>query len=272
MSRTCVALGLAALLEAAAVAQGDSFQTFAGSTVGQPTFNRPHEDLSGPSGFMTRFQAQGFFLPAATTCYIYGAQDFDGFLHLYQGSFNRNAPLTNVIAGNDDADLGIGTSQLENLVLSSGFYVLVTSGYLFGSAGGFQNSVHCNGTVQPIHGGCFFANYPREKQTCQHERFAVRIRNVTNHASDGQAVPVRFGSVDSSFFWFFNQTNFEVMVKVLNGCGVNGHWWVFFAATTNQGFQVQVGDGISQLVRTYNRSLGPPSAATTDTQAFPCPR
>lgn len=251
------------------VAQADFSQVFTGNTRGGPTWNRPNSVGTVVTGTSVAYRVDTFTLLDDARCIIYGAQDYDGYLHLYMSSFDPLDQLTNFVAGDDDGDLGIGTSKLEDLDLMAGFYVLVSSGFSNTSAGRYQNTIHCN-LAQPLHGGCSFSAYPRDQQTCHHDRFAVRILNVTNHPSDGRATPVRFGSRDSAFYWFFNDTNFEVQIKVLNGCAINGFWWVFFAGTTNQGHRIQVGDAITQLVRTYDLALGPPSPARTDTQAFPC--
>ena len=37
----------------------------------------------------------------------------------------------------------------------------------------------------------------------------------------------------TGYFYFFNQTNVEMVLKVLNACGVNQHYWVFSAGLTN---------------------------------------
>lgn len=45
---------------------------------------------------------------------------------------------------------------------------------------------------------------------------------------------------DSAVFYFFNPDNAEVLVKVLNGCGVNQHWWVYSAPATDLLYRVTV--------------------------------
>ena len=86
----------------------------------------------------------------------------------------------------------------------------------------------------------------------------------------GRVVP--FGSDDSGLFYFFNPDNWELLVKVLDGCGVNGHWWVFFAATTNVEFELRVTDTSTGEVVPYANPLGHRADAVTDTAAFAtCP-
>ncbi|MEM1205516.1 MAG: esterase-like activity of phytase family protein [Acidobacteriota bacterium] len=80
------------------------------------------------------------------------------------------------------------------------------------------------------------------------------------------------GTGDSALLWFFDAENWEVLLKVLDGCASNGHYWVFSAATTDVGYTLQVVDSHTGVVRTYENSVGNAAAAVTDTGAFPtCP-
>lgn len=271
-------VALVLLWPAAALGAGDFFQTFSGANIGAPTFNRPNSACSATSTAV-RYQAQSFSLPSAARCYIYSAQSYDGYLHLYHGGFNPANPTANCVVGDDDGDLGIGTSSLENVALAAGTYFLVTSAFSpsssSGATGSFETTIHCDAdnptlSAQPIQGSCYFVSTPREKQTCHFDRFAVRITGITNHPTDGLGTPVRFGSSDSAIFWFYNDRNFEVMLKVLNGCAINGYYWVFIGALTNQGYTVQVGDSLTQQVNNYPNTLGTRAAAVADTHAFAC--
>lgn len=272
MSRLSI-FALALLLLAPAAAQADFYQTFGGANIAQPMFNRPSASCTATMTSV-RYQAQTFFLPSAANCYIVSSQDYDGYIHLYQGGFNPGSPTTNCITGDDDGELGIGTSRIpadlntNSIALTAGLYTLVSSAFSSGT-GSFQNTIHCN-TAQPVHGSCFFTATPREQQTCHFDRFAVRILNISNHPGNGVGTPVRFGSSDSAIFWFYNDRNFEVMLKVLNGCNINGFYWVFIGALTNQAYTVQVGDAQSQQVNSYSNPLGNRAAAVADTRAFPC--
>ena len=60
------------------------------------------------------------------------------------------------------------------------------------------------------------------------------------------------------------------MVKILDGCALNQHRWVFFAATTNVGYTLEVTDQATGAVKTYTNALGAQSPATTDVNAFAC--
>ena len=268
-----------AFVAAAGSARADRFQSFTGNTTNGPTFNRPTE-AGVLSAHNPRHRAQRFRLLSNAECTLYSAQQYDGFLHLYRSPFNPASPLTNLIESDDDAELIVGTSRIprdldqDAISLTAGVYVLVNSGFGSDSQGSFQNFIQCDVDVQPFHGACgaSFVGILQEQQVCLQDRFVVAIDQITNHATDGIGTPVRFGSTDSSFFWFYNDRNFEVLLKVLNGCLINNRWWVFFAGTTNQGFRVRVADSNTLQVKTYFRPLGPTSLTETDTSAFAtCP-
>ena len=86
----------------------------------------------------------------------------------------------------------------------------------------------------------------------------------------GQVVP--FSSDDSGLLFFFNEDNWEMLIKVLNGCGINDRYWVFAAATTDVGYTLTVTDTERDQVQTYVNPLGVAADAITDTNAFAtCP-
>jgi acetyl esterase/lipase len=90
--------------------------------------------------------------------------------------------------------------------------------------------------------------------------------------ANGAGMVVPGASADSGLFWFFNADNWELMVKVLDGCARNGHYWVFSAATTDVHYVLTVTDTATGQVARYENPAGRPAPATTDTKAFPtCP-
>jgi plastocyanin len=104
-------------------------------------------------------------------------------------------------------------------------------------------------------------------------RFQVRAQwtDFQGHTGLGNVVP-GVSSDSSGLFWFFNSNNWEMLVKTLNGCGVNAHYWVFGAATTNVQYTLTVTDTQSGQVKTYSNPLGTSSPAITDSGAFStCP-
>ena len=81
-----------------------------------------------------------------------------------------------------------------------------------------------------------------------------------------------FCSDDSGLFFFFNEDNVEMLVKVLDGCGITGRFWVFAAATTNVEYTLRVTDTDTGTTKSYFNRLGTASPAITDTAALDvCP-
>lgn len=131
-------------------------------------------------------------------------------------------------------------------------------------------------------GGVLFRFTPSQLATCVTDpntlclnggRFMVQVTwtDFQGHTGLGNVVPGA-SSNDSGLFWFFGPDNWELLVKVLGGCGVNGHYWVFGAAATDVGYTIQVTDTVTGAVRTYTNPLGTTSPAFTDTTAFgSCP-
>ena len=98
-------------------------------------------------------------------------------------------------------------------------------------------------------------------------RFKVEIawRDFTGLEGKGQAVPL---TSDSGYFWFFNEANVEVILKVLDGRGVNGHHWVFYGALSSVEYTIIVTDSQTGEIRRYFNPSGQ-LASVADTKAFP---
>ena len=97
----------------------------------------------------------------------------------------------------------------------------------------------------------------------------VSWRDFDGNQGTGRVV---LASEDSGLFWFFGANNWEMLVKVIDGCSLNQHFWVFAAATTNVEYTLTVTDSETGEVAQYQNSLGTSSAAITDNQALAvCP-
>lgn len=103
-------------------------------------------------------------------------------------------------------------------------------------------------------------------------RFEVDVDWRDFNDNDGPGRVVEFCSEDSGLFWFFGLDNWELLVKVLDACTFNDHYWVFSAATTNVEYTLTVTDTQTGVSKTYFNPLGQASEAVTDTSAFAtCP-
>ena len=100
-------------------------------------------------------------------------------------------------------------------------------------------------------------------------RYSVSVEWWTSGGESGPGRVVRAGTNESGLFWFFNPDNWEALVKVLDGCALNGQVWVFAASTTDLGYSIEVTDTVTGVVRQYVNEPGEPAAAITDGVAFP---
>ena len=107
-----------------------------------------------------------------------------------------------------------------------------------------------------------------ETACLQDSRFEVRAMWWQRDGPSGPARVAAAGTDDSGLFWFFDRDNWEILVKVLDGCSTNGHFWVFGAATTDLGFRLTVTDTVTGRARVYRQEPGEPASAITDSTAF----
>lgn len=109
--------------------------------------------------------------------------------------------------------------------------------------------------------------------TANDRRFAIEVsfRPPGESPRDGDAIPLSsLGVGRGGLFTFFNPSNPEMLVKVLNGCPVNQRFWTFYAATTNVEFTITVTDTETGRVWTRTNAQGNAAVPVQDTQAFPC--
>jgi CSLREA domain-containing protein len=102
------------------------------------------------------------------------------------------------------------------------------------------------------------------------DRFRVTARwAVRGESGDGRSLPL---ARDTGAFWFFNPSNLELTLKVLDGCGVNDRYWVFLSGLTDVGVEVTVEDTLTGKTWTHTHPAGAPLPPRLDTNAFDvCP-
>jgi CSLREA domain-containing protein len=103
------------------------------------------------------------------------------------------------------------------------------------------------------------------------DRFRVTTQWRTQQGTTGSGQGVSLTG-DSGYFWFFNPSNVELTVKVLNGCGLTHHYWVFLSGLTNVDTTVTVTDTKNGTTKTYHNPQGTTFVTKLDTNAFAtCP-
>ena len=109
-----------------------------------------------------------------------------------------------------------------------------------------------------------------EETLClQNGRFEVTVDWWTADGEPTSALVAPKGTDDSGLFRFFDPTNWEMLIKVLDGCAVNEHVWVYGASTTDLGYSIRVRDTVANTVARYRNEAGEPARAITDNKAFP---
>jgi hypothetical protein len=108
---------------------------------------------------------------------------------------------------------------------------------------------------------------PEPTQLCLNGRFRVEVRFTdprSGQTGDGQGIPL---TSDTGAFWFFDAANLELVIKVLDGRGVNGRFWVYAGALSDVAYTITVTDTATGKVKTY-RNAAHQLASRSDTSAF----
>jgi hypothetical protein len=102
-------------------------------------------------------------------------------------------------------------------------------------------------------------------------RFQVEATWTTRDGQTGSGHGVALTS-DTGYFWFFSNTNVEMVVKVLDGCALNSRYWVFAGGLTNTRVRLTVTDMRTGVSKQYNNPQGTAFQPIQDTGAFAtCP-
>jgi hypothetical protein len=192
-----------------------------------------------------------FFAPAKTRVTVTAASKTVGDIGLALLSSETGASLA--------VDLGPST-QVQYTVPNDDFFLirvrtteLVTGSY----------SLHLTGTT--VVNGC--ADDDPATLCVNSGRFRIHVAWQALHLGTqgvGTALSI---TDDTGYFWFFNSSNVELVIKVLDARTVNGHFWVFYGALTNVQYTVTVTDTLTGIVRTYS-SPQDTQASVSDTAAF----
>jgi hypothetical protein len=104
------------------------------------------------------------------------------------------------------------------------------------------------------------------------DRFEVAVEWRDFDGNTGVGRSMAFSSEDSAVLWFFEPDNWELLVKIVDGCTYNDHFWVLASAATNVEYTLRVTDTTTQVAMEYHNPLGQRAQAFTDTNAFAsCP-
>ena len=98
--------------------------------------------------------------------------------------------------------------------------------------------------------------------------FSVRASwETADRSGEARAWPL---TADTGLYWFFEPSNLEMVIKVLDGCAMNGHRWVFAGGLTDVRVTMTVSDSETGEERTYENPPGTPFQPVQDLMAFSC--
>jgi hypothetical protein len=104
-------------------------------------------------------------------------------------------------------------------------------------------------------------------QLCLNGRFRVSVQFTdprSGQTENGRSLPL---TGDTGAFWFFDPANVELIVKVLDGRGINGHFWVYAGALSDVAYTLIVHDTVTGRSRIYHNAAHQ-LASRADTSAF----
>lgn len=92
-------------------------------------------------------------------------------------------------------------------------------------------------------------------------------------APDGGRTTLLAFSENTVLGHYGNPSNIEVVVKVLDGCSINAHFWVYIGTLTDKAQWIEVRDHQDPTRRSARMYFHPgdgPVGTLTDSRAFPC--
>lgn len=169
-------------------------------------------------------------------------------------------PSGEVVADDDDSGPGVDALLVYDLNETGQWGIGVLDALAF-DLGAYQISLQCSNATPPC---------PDDTICLNDGQHHVDMRWKTKTTSFAPAHVVPFDSTSSGLFYFTDVNNAEVLIKVINGCPLNDKWWVFYAATTNVQFDIDVTDTHRDVTRTYSNPVNHAATTILDTAAFDC--
>lgn len=103
------------------------------------------------------------------------------------------------------------------------------------------------------------------------DRFSVEVGFIDPKAGTGLQKPARvipsLAMGKTGFFWFFDSSNIELAVKMLDGRTLNSHFWFLYGGLSDVEYEITVTDTVTGDVRPYRNESGN-ICGQIDTEAF----
>lgn len=180
-----------------------------------------------------------------------------------------SGPATPVYAGDDRAlvysypDSTATGRSLARVALAADHLTAAGAPQQFLSDGAFP-TIYRRGTYQTPSGNCTTS---ATNLCLSGGRFQVGVTFTTSQGQQGLAQAVSLTS-DTGYFSFFDASNVEIVVKVLDACALNQRVWVFASGLTNVATVITVTDTLTGLSQTYANPQDRPFPPIQDTTAF----
>ena len=92
------------------------------------------------------------------------------------------------------------------------------------------------------------------------DRFSVEVAFVDPNSGTGLEEPARvipsLTMGKTGFFWFFNPSNVELAVKMLDGRALNGHFWLLYGGLSDVEYEITVTDTVTGRKEPYRNESG----------------
>jgi hypothetical protein len=103
------------------------------------------------------------------------------------------------------------------------------------------------------------------------DRFQVTA-SFEDYAGNGGAAKAQGMTGDTGYFWFFQPSNVEVVVKVINGCFLNSNYWIYAGGLTDVEVDLVVKDTRTGTLAPFHNDLGTPFQPVGNIGVLPvCP-
>ena len=99
-------------------------------------------------------------------------------------------------------------------------------------------------------------------------RVTATFETAGGTPANAQAAPL---GKNSGTFWFFDAANVELLVKLLDGCSLGGHFWFFAAGLTDVQVTITAQDTQTGATQVYTNPAHTAFQPIQDTSAFACP-
>jgi photosystem II stability/assembly factor-like uncharacterized protein len=222
--------------------------------------------------------------------YLLGS-GIDPSIHTLYKSLDRGQTWTAADAG---LPAGVTAQDLQIDPQTSALYAATPLGVFVSTDGGASYGLESDGLGQfavnalaldPLQPGRLYAGTDRggvftTPGTCvagpqalclAGGRFRATVRWTVPGVGAGSGAGVATAlSDDTGTFWFFAPDNLELVVKVVDGRPVNGHFWAFYGALTNTAYTLTITDLVTGAQQSYQNPAGALTSAA-DTSAFADP-